>query len=72
MTNEKSNRFDRIHGQNRTVYTYNKKKETKMSNQITNGMNQKRLLEVDHYQKALKSGVFNVDKHKLKKEKMKN
>lgn len=70
MTLEKSKSFIHVHCKNRTFYTYNQKKETKMTNKIKRS--NVSLLEVDHYSYALKKGVFNTEKQKAQREKRKS
>ena len=69
MTSEKSKSFQQAAGKPKTFYTYNHKKETKMTNKIKKPSVS--VLEIDHYNAALKKGVFNAEKEKIRKEKKK-
>ena len=69
MTTGMSSNFLQAHYESRSFYTYNKKKTNRLSSKSKQTSNS--ILEVDHYQNALKKGFLNVEKQKALKEKMK-
>ena len=69
MTPDISGSFDYIHSRHTTYYAYNKKRGNKTTTRAQ--QMSKSLLEIDHYQNALKNGVFNTEKQKILKEKKK-
>lgn len=64
-----STSFQRVHHKYRGVYTYNKKKENKLSSKFKQTTTS--IMEIDHYQNALKRGLFSTEKEKTQKEKKK-
>ena len=69
MASGNSANFQRVHQASRTVYTYNSKKNKSYSKR--HEQTSKSILEVDHYQNALKKGLVNTEKQKILKEKKK-
>lgn len=70
MTSVESNNFQRYYWENRTVYTHHQKKETQTFRKLKK-THTTSLLEVDHYQNALKRGEFSTAKQKIQNEKRK-
>lgn len=69
MTPGMSSNFRQAHYESRSFYTYSKKKSNRLSSKSRQTSNS--ILEVDHYQNALKKGFLNIEKQKALKEKMK-
>lgn len=69
MASGTSASFQRVHQTNRTVYTYSSKKTKSYSRR--HEQTSKSIMEVDHYQNALKKGLLNTEKQKILKEKKK-
>lgn len=64
-----STSFHHVHHKYRNVYTYNKKKENKLCSKFKQTTTS--IMEIDHYQDALKWGLFSTEKEKAQKEKKK-
>ena len=64
-----STSFQRVHHKYRNFYTCNKKKENKLSSKLKQTTTS--IMEIDHYQNALKRGLFSSEKEKTQKEKKK-
>lgn len=69
MASGTSASFQRVHQTNRTVYTDSSKKTKSYSRR--HEQTSKSIMEVDHYQNALKKGLVNTEKQKILKEKKK-
>ena len=69
MTPGMSANFRQAHYESRSFYTYSRKKSNRLTSKSKQTSNS--ILEVDHYQNALKKGFLNVEKQKALKEKMK-
>ena len=57
-----STSFHHVHHKYRNVYTYNKKKENKLCSKFKQTTTS--IMEIDHYQDALKWGLFSTEKEK--------
>ena len=64
-----STSFHHVHHKYRNVYTYNKKKENKLCSKFKQTTTS--IMEIDHYQDALKWGLFSTEKEKLRKKRRK-
>ena len=69
MTSVESNNFQRYYWENRTIYTHRQRRETQTFRKLKTYTTS--LLEVEHYQNALKRGEFSTAKQKIQNEKRK-